>query len=148
MSLGSTRVHLLRSTCDVTIIRRINSPPPPASDFRICTKLRIFAVPVFRCSGILLFRCSGVPVLRCSAVPGFTNSHFLALELRLKCLVCLVDGFDFIMWFSTYGLKKSMLWFGFSFYFFKFELEFARFDLISSDLICSVYSFNIFAKFI
>ena len=49
-----------------------NDKSPPASDFRICTKLRTFAVPVLRCSGILLFRCSGVPVLRCSAVPGFT----------------------------------------------------------------------------
>ena len=49
-----------------------NDKSSPASDFRICTKLRTFAVPVLRCSGILLFRCSGVPVLRCSAVPGFT----------------------------------------------------------------------------
>ena len=52
------RVHVLRSSCDEIIIRRIN-PPPPANDCRICTKLRIFAVPVLWCS---MFRCSSVPL--------------------------------------------------------------------------------------
>ena len=61
-----------RSTIDLGQNNYSNDKYPPASDFRICTKLRTFAVPVLRCSGILPFRCSGVPVLRCSAVPGFT----------------------------------------------------------------------------
>ena len=46
-------------------------PPPRQVIFRISTKLRTFAVPVLRCSGILLFRCSGVP---CSGVPLFLVS--------------------------------------------------------------------------
>ena len=53
-----------RSTIDLGKNNYSNDKYPPASDFRICTKLRTFAVPVLRCSGILLFRCSGVPVFR------------------------------------------------------------------------------------
>ena len=53
--LRRTGLHVLRSTCDEINIRRVN-PPPPASDFRICTKLRIFAVPVFRNFAVPVFR--------------------------------------------------------------------------------------------
>ena len=55
--LCRTGLHVLRSTATKQFLRRIN-PPPPASDFRICAKLRIFAVPVFRNFAVPVFRCS------------------------------------------------------------------------------------------
>ena len=60
----------LRSTIDLRRNNYSKNKSPPASDFRICSKLTIFAVPVF---GIFLFRCSGVP---CSSAPRFINSPF------------------------------------------------------------------------
>ena len=52
---------------------------PPACDFKICTKLRIFAVPVLQNFTVPVFCCS---VFRCSGVP-----LFLVLLIAPYCLL-------------------------------------------------------------